>query len=337
MQAQATAELAQALVGMQGGWTIDGTGDALLLERASAEDAAEDAGSRTNVVLKLAETPLREALVSLGATNHSPVALPELMPVFYASVNRRVKRELEALGGALAWLRTLDFVTLTRRTVQRRSARAGGSLSRRWRQPLLWSVGLRTEGLALGEHTAPSSCACASITSAAATSTTAYVAVNEVQEVAADSGVGLQRPRRQAAQNRLKKRRRAESASPVAQPQTDQLEQPWWASAATESSSAGEDDADERLEAPSRKIGRRRAAAAPRAPRVASAQAVALDPSNRGHQLLERLGWSPGSGLGVGGSGDVEPVSTTLSTRLGLGRRGLVLEGASCDPGRARE
>jgi len=55
-----------------------------------------------------------------------------------------------------------------------------------------------------------------------------------------------------------------------------------------------------------------------------AAQAASpLDASNRGHRMLERLGWEIGSGLGARQDGEVLPVAIRLSERrgaIGLGR-----------------
>eukprot|EP00966_Prymnesium_polylepis_P305773 7065873-Prymnesium_polylepis.2 len=57
--------------------------------------------------------------------------------------------------------------------------------------------------------------------------------------------------------------------------------------------------------------------------RTCSAEAAALDERNPGHQMLQRLGWSTGSGLGARGDGELLPVSHALAAqhdRRGLGR-----------------
>ena len=69
--------------------------------------------------------------------------------------------------------------------------------------------------------------------------------------------------------------------------------------------------------------GQRRATAAPSSPQM-SAPAVPLDESHRGHQLLMRLGWSPGEGLGAPRqhAGALEPLAAYLpmqTSRRGLG------------------
>ena len=43
-----------------------------------------------------------------------------------------------------------------------------------------------------------------------------------------------------------------------------------------------------------------------------------LDERNAGHRLLTRLGWTPGTGLGVNADGEVVPVAETMSTHRTL-------------------
>jgi hypothetical protein len=50
-----------------------------------------------------------------------------------------------------------------------------------------------------------------------------------------------------------------------------------------------------------------------------------LDASNKGHRMLERLGWEPGTGLGARQDGEVVPVAIGLQERrcISLGMSGL--------------
>jgi len=55
---------------------------------------------------------------------------------------------------------------------------------------------------------------------------------------------------------------------------------------------------------------------------LAARSAGPLDENNRGHQLLMKLGWAPGNGLGADGGGSLEPVAARLvvqASRKGLG------------------
>lgn len=109
----------------------------------------------------------------------------------------------------------------------------------------------------------------------------------------------------------------------------DELGQPWWMSPEAPS----EDDDSSNMLAPGRTRRRagsshavceksREALGAP----PESAPALPLDTSHRGHQLLVRLGWIPGDGLGAASSGALEPLAAYLPTQMtkqGLGSRAV--------------
>lgn len=111
------------------------------------------------------------------------------------------------------------------------------------------------------------------------------------------------------------------------------LEQPWWNPPELDSTSIDGDGGSSQDSKPRRRQRlepHRVHRAGPRVPRpcdppaqaLASAPAVALDASHRGHQLLMRLGWAPGDGLGAVGTGALEPLAAYLpmqTTRSGLG------------------
>ena len=49
-------------------------------------------------------------------------------------------------------------------------------------------------------------------------------------------------------------------------------------------------------------------------------QEVALNEDNEGHKLLKRMGWQEGSGLGIEGSGIIEPIRETVKKdKTGIG------------------
>ncbi|KAI9103808.1 hypothetical protein DFS34DRAFT_299919 [Phlyctochytrium arcticum] len=55
---------------------------------------------------------------------------------------------------------------------------------------------------------------------------------------------------------------------------------------------------------------------------------TAVDPTNIGSKLLQKMGWSQGQGLGVSGSGRVDPVNVSMRN----GREGLGTAGSSSAP-----
>ena len=60
-----------------------------------------------------------------------------------------------------------------------------------------------------------------------------------------------------------------------------------------------------------------------------SSQELALNEENEGHKLLKRMGWTEGSGLGVEGSGIIEPIRETVKkdkTGIGSGSNEAVTE-----------
>ena len=60
-----------------------------------------------------------------------------------------------------------------------------------------------------------------------------------------------------------------------------------------------------------------------------SSQETALNEENEGHKLLKRMGWTEGSGLGVEGSGIIEPIRETVKkdkTGIGSGSNEAVTE-----------
>lgn len=56
-----------------------------------------------------------------------------------------------------------------------------------------------------------------------------------------------------------------------------------------------------------------------------------LDESNPGHQMLQRLGWSPGSGLGARSDGNILPVAVALHSQQDKRGLGQVDHGISSD------
>jgi len=114
------------------------------------------------------------------------------------------------------------------------------------------------------------------------------------------------------------------------QKEEDELGQPWWVSPEPASDDADNDSmlpVQAQHRAGSRHSLRGRSRPAVSAP-AESAPALPLDTSHRGHQLLVRLGWTPGDGLGAAKGGALEPLAAylpTQTTRQGLGAS------ATCD------
>ncbi|KAL1519239.1 hypothetical protein AB1Y20_003498 [Prymnesium parvum] len=107
------------------------------------------------------------------------------------------------------------------------------------------------------------------------------------------------------------------------QPEGDLLEQPWWVGVELEE---GESEGEEGREEEGGEAGRRRRRRrVPREARgepscaaeahAAAAGAAPLDTSNKGHQLLRKLGWSPGVGLGASGRADLGTLQLEIESK----------------------
>ena len=136
-----------------------------------------------------------------------------------------------------------------------------------------------------------------------------------------------------AARGKSKRRRMPQQQPAHRESGNDDLGQPWWVSPefSGDEDGAVDDIASKSYSLRRRKGTRDQSARSKTRPtdaptdKLDSAPALPLDTSHRGHQLLVRLGWTPGDGLGAVASGALEPLAAYLPTQTS--RRGLGAQG----------